>query len=96
MQKTFFGILDKYSNFILELLVFSFSYFYGKKRCVSSGHLQLSVLFTFFFLISITYHYNRLDVYIYDYLMKRNLQATAKAFLSEGNVATDPVGNNRS
>ncbi|KAJ4747042.1 Transcriptional corepressor leunig-like protein [Rhynchospora pubera] len=32
-----------------------------------------------------------LDVYIYDYLMKRNLQATAKAFLSEGNVATDPV-----
>jgi hypothetical protein len=33
----------------------------------------------------------RLDVYIYDYLVKRNLQATAKAFISEGKVATDPV-----
>ncbi|OEL34203.1 Transcriptional corepressor [Dichanthelium oligosanthes] len=32
-----------------------------------------------------------LDVYIYDYLVKRNLQATAKAFISEGKVATDPV-----
>ncbi|KAF8708857.1 hypothetical protein HU200_030248 [Digitaria exilis] len=32
-----------------------------------------------------------LDVYIYDYLMKRNLQATAKAFIAEGKVATDPV-----
>ena len=33
----------------------------------------------------------RLDVYIYDYLVKRNLQATAKAFIAEGKVATDPV-----
>ncbi|GJM97332.1 hypothetical protein PR202_ga14252 [Eleusine coracana subsp. coracana] len=32
-----------------------------------------------------------LDVYIYAYLVKRNLQATAKAFISEGKVATDPV-----
>ncbi|XP_072969042.1 transcriptional corepressor LEUNIG_HOMOLOG-like isoform X1 [Typha angustifolia] len=32
-----------------------------------------------------------LDVYIYDYLIKRNLQATAKAFMTEGNVAADPV-----
>ncbi|KAL6909614.1 hypothetical protein ACP4OV_001895 [Aristida adscensionis] len=32
-----------------------------------------------------------LDVYIYDYLMKRNLHTTAKAFISEGKVATDPV-----
>ncbi|XP_062213886.1 transcriptional corepressor LEUNIG_HOMOLOG-like isoform X2 [Phragmites australis] len=32
-----------------------------------------------------------LDVYIYDYLVKRNLHATAKAFISEGKVATDPV-----
>ncbi|XP_062213119.1 transcriptional corepressor LEUNIG_HOMOLOG-like isoform X2 [Phragmites australis] len=32
-----------------------------------------------------------LDVYIYDYLVKRNLQATAKAFITEGEVATDPV-----
>ncbi|KAG6505964.1 hypothetical protein ZIOFF_031277 [Zingiber officinale] len=33
----------------------------------------------------------RLDVYIHDYLLKRNLQATAKAFKEEGKVATDPV-----
>ncbi|XP_024315327.1 transcriptional corepressor LEUNIG isoform X2 [Brachypodium distachyon] len=32
-----------------------------------------------------------LDVYIYDYFMKRNLQATAKAFQAEGNVSSDPV-----
>uniref|UniRef100_A0A7I4C173 LisH domain-containing protein n=1 Tax=Physcomitrium patens TaxID=3218 RepID=A0A7I4C173_PHYPA len=33
-----------------------------------------------------------LDVYIYDYLIKRNLQASAKAFLNEGKVSSDPVG----
>ncbi|CAA6660818.1 unnamed protein product [Spirodela intermedia] len=32
-----------------------------------------------------------LDVYIYDYLMKRNLQASAKAFQAEGKVSADPV-----
>nr|QEX51155.1 transcriptional corepressor LEUNIG-like isoform X1 [Cymbidium ensifolium] len=32
-----------------------------------------------------------LDVYIYDYFMKRNLQATAKAFQAEGKVTSDPV-----
>ncbi|WOK95788.1 transcriptional corepressor LEUNIG-like isoform X2 [Canna indica] len=32
-----------------------------------------------------------LDVYIYDYLMKRNLQATAKAFQAEAKVSSDPV-----
>lgn len=35
---------------------------------------------------------NRLDVYIYDYFIKRNLQATAKAFQAEGKVSSDPVG----
>ncbi|KAF8393300.1 hypothetical protein HHK36_021541 [Tetracentron sinense] len=35
---------------------------------------------------------NRLDVYIYDYLVKRNLQASAKAFQAEGKVSSDPVG----
>lgn len=34
----------------------------------------------------------RLDVYIHDYLLKRKLHASAKAFMSEGKVATDPVG----
>jgi hypothetical protein len=34
----------------------------------------------------------RLDVYIYDYLVKRNLQASAKAFLTECKVSSDPVG----
>ncbi|XP_008802409.1 transcriptional corepressor LEUNIG_HOMOLOG-like isoform X2 [Phoenix dactylifera] len=32
-----------------------------------------------------------LDVYIHDYLLKRNLQATAKAFMAEGKVSGDPV-----
>ncbi|XP_074582236.1 transcriptional corepressor LEUNIG_HOMOLOG-like [Curcuma longa] len=32
-----------------------------------------------------------LDVYIHDYLLKRDLQVTAKAFKDEGKVATDPV-----
>uniref|UniRef100_A0A0E0BXZ7 LisH domain-containing protein n=2 Tax=Oryza meridionalis TaxID=40149 RepID=A0A0E0BXZ7_9ORYZ len=33
-----------------------------------------------------------LDVYIHDYLLKRNLQSTAKAFQAEGSVSSDPVG----
>ncbi|KAG6489942.1 hypothetical protein ZIOFF_051224 [Zingiber officinale] len=33
----------------------------------------------------------QLDVYIYDYLVKRNLQATAKAFQAEAKVSSDPV-----
>ncbi|CAN1331384.1 Transcriptional corepressor LEUNIG [Linum perenne] len=32
-----------------------------------------------------------LDVYIYDYLVKRKLDASAKAFQAEGKVSTDPV-----
>ncbi|URD72015.1 Transcriptional corepressor LEUNIG [Musa troglodytarum] len=32
-----------------------------------------------------------LDVYIYDYLMKRDLQAAAKAFQAEAKVSSDPV-----
>ncbi|KAI4369457.1 hypothetical protein MLD38_017894 [Melastoma candidum] len=32
-----------------------------------------------------------LDVYIYDYLMKRKLVATAKSFMNEGKVSPDPV-----
>ncbi|KAH7572338.1 hypothetical protein JRO89_XS04G0240000 [Xanthoceras sorbifolium] len=32
-----------------------------------------------------------LDVYIYDYLIKRKLHASAKAFQAEGKVSTDPV-----
>ena len=34
----------------------------------------------------------RLDVYIYDYLVKRNLHTSAKAFQAEGKVLLDPVG----
>ncbi|KAF3486926.1 hypothetical protein F2Q69_00057831 [Brassica cretica] len=33
-----------------------------------------------------------LDVYIYDYLVKRDLKATAQAFQAEGKVSPDPVG----
>ncbi|KAJ8616177.1 hypothetical protein MRB53_035549 [Persea americana] len=32
-----------------------------------------------------------LDVYIYDYLLKRNLHDSAKAFMAEGKVSGDPV-----
>ncbi|KAK9289269.1 hypothetical protein L1049_017745 [Liquidambar formosana] len=32
-----------------------------------------------------------LDVYIYDYLMKKKLLTTAKSFMNEGKVAPDPV-----
>jgi len=31
-------------------------------------------------------------VYIHDYLLKRKLHNSAKAFMAEGKVATDPVG----
>lgn len=34
----------------------------------------------------------RLDVYINDYLEKRNLTETAKVFRLEANVSSDPVG----
>ena len=34
---------------------------------------------------------NRLDVYIHDYLVKRDLKASAQAFQAEGKVS-DPVG----
>lgn len=36
----------------------------------------------------------RLDVYIHDYLVKRDLKATAQAFQAEGKVSSDPVGRN--
>ncbi|KAK7277138.1 hypothetical protein RIF29_18288 [Crotalaria pallida] len=32
-----------------------------------------------------------LDVYIYDYLVKRDLKATAQAFQAEGKVSSDPI-----
>nr|XP_043636344.1 transcriptional corepressor LEUNIG_HOMOLOG-like isoform X2 [Erigeron canadensis] len=32
-----------------------------------------------------------LDVYIHDYLLKRKMHASAKTFMTEGKVATDPV-----
>ncbi|KAE9621127.1 putative transcription factor WD40-like family [Lupinus albus] len=32
-----------------------------------------------------------LDVYIYDYLVKKKLHNTAKTFMTEGNVSSDPV-----
>ncbi|KAF2583421.1 hypothetical protein F2Q68_00003712 [Brassica cretica] len=33
----------------------------------------------------------RLDVYIYDYLVKKKLHNTAKSFMTEGKVSPDPV-----
>lgn len=43
-------------------------------------------------LTCILYTIDRLDVYIHDYLLKRKLHNSAKAFMTEGKVATDPVG----
>nr|VDC79885.1 unnamed protein product [Brassica rapa] len=34
-----------------------------------------------------------LDVYIYDHLVKKKLHNTAKSFMAEGKVSTDPVAN---
>jgi hypothetical protein len=34
----------------------------------------------------------RLDVYIHDYFLKRKLHTTAKTFMTEAKVSTDPVG----
>lgn len=36
--------------------------------------------------------FNRLDVYIYDYLVKRKLHSSAKAFQAEARVSADPAG----
>ncbi|TQD71238.1 hypothetical protein C1H46_043229 [Malus baccata] len=36
-----------------------------------------------------------LDVYIHDYLVKRDLKASAQAFQAEGKVSSDPVGKHR-
>lgn len=47
-------------------------------------------MFSFFYLFLV----GRLDVYIYDYLVKKKLHATAKSFMTEGKVAPDPVGKN--
>ncbi|KAG6389546.1 hypothetical protein SASPL_151017 [Salvia splendens] len=35
--------------------------------------------------------FDRLDVYIHDYLVKRDLKVTAQAFQTEGKVSSDPV-----
>ncbi|KAM1851292.1 hypothetical protein ACFX13_015382 [Malus domestica] len=36
-------------------------------------------------------HKTRLDVYIHDYLVKRDLKASAQAFQAERKVSSDPV-----
>ena len=64
-------------NFVLFLWVFIFAV------------LNLLNLFLFLW---VCFSCGRLDVYIHDYLLKRKLHASAKAFMTEGKVATDPVG----
>lgn len=41
------------------------------------------------FLLLLNY---RLDVYIHDYLVKRDLKASKQAFQAEGKVSSNPVG----
>lgn len=43
-------------------------------------------------ILKTSFECNRLDVYIHDYLVKRDLKATAQAFQAEGKVSSDPVG----
>lgn len=54
--------------------------------------VKLWSFFDDFILILELPFFARLDVYIHDYLLKRKLHASAKAFMTEGKVATDPVG----
>lgn len=65
--------------------------------------LRRFILFYFYFLTKfLIFHLisdapclfldNRLDVYIHDYLVKRDLKASAQAFQAEGKVSSDPVG----
>lgn len=68
----------------LQLLVFEF-YLYSNVLIWTSDD---------FFFFSPIFWDDRLDVYIYDYLMKRKLHNTAKSFQAEGQVSTDPVGKN--
>lgn len=61
--------------------------------CSSSSHFLMK--FLVFLIISgapCLFLENRLDVYIHDYLVKRDLKASAQAFQAEGKVSSDPVG----
>jgi len=76
------------SCFILALFLFNYNYNYYYFSILCFDPDLFVYLLPYFFLML----FCRLDVYIYDYLMKRKLHATAKAFVAEGKVATDPVG----
>lgn len=67
--------------FLEPLLVFSII-----SLILCTGIIVFNILFLFLL-------FYRLDVYIYDYLVKKKLHATAKSFMTEGKVAPDPVGN---
>lgn len=80
-------------NFTISLLFIKAFGFCTEQLCLFSSlynWFYCSSIFLFFLLFLLWDC--RLDVYIYDYLLKRNLQTTAKAFMAEGKVAADPVG----
>ncbi|CAJ2651291.1 unnamed protein product [Trifolium pratense] len=54
-------------------------------------HLLTFFLWILLGLLSLLCSLKRLDVYIHDYFLKRKLNATAKTFMSETKVSTDPV-----
>lgn len=54
------------------------------------------LLQVFLFTIGVFCFSARLDVYIYDYLVKKKLHNTAKSFMTEGKVSPDPVGERHS
>jgi len=68
-----------------------------KKLLILASELQFCCKVSIFLLIQVVIcccivRNSRLDVYIHDYLVKRDLKATAQAFQAEGKVSSDPVG----
>lgn len=93
-------------NLLLIVGIFMLSSFFTlitreKWRRVTGKQIRCSYLFICFYrlvqssvvcLLMCFYLAARLDVYIYDYLVKKKLHNTAKSFMTEGKVAPDPVG----
>lgn len=68
--------------------------FYVKCRSCFQMFIKLQYL-EFRLMVCFIALVDRLDVYIHDYLMKRKLHNSAKAFQAEAKVSTDPVGKAR-
>ena len=74
-----FAIIAEELCILMPVIMLCWSSYSSTDRFLGLFHFSVPFLF-------------RLDVYIYDYLVKRKLDASAKAFQAEGKVSTDPVG----